>query len=358
MKMRLAKILDAKTYTADEVAVININLSEPISAIFIEAKPLNNGNTPTAHPVVAIPKVEIVDGSNVLHSLSGAEIQARSFYTLGKFAENVLDYINDEYCTVPLVIPFGRFIGDPLFALDPARYKQPQLRITVDIGAGASACDALILDIDAWVFDEKSINPQGFLCAKEYYKYSLVSSAIEDIDLPRDRKIRGIYINSLYTGKYPYEQFNSVKISEDNDRRIPYDVKTSHYIKFLAAKHGKLYEHLAHLVDTNGIAAYVAAAYEAFAVGNARDATAAYFAQTGGNGGTVTLKGNAAVIFHGIVSGLCPHGSVLYPFGDLNEPDDWYDTTKLGSLKLKITAGSSVGASSTCQVVTEEVEPY
>lgn len=358
MKRRLAKILDAQTYTADQVVIQNLYLTEPITALYIEAKILNNGNTLTAHPAKAIPKVELVDGSEVIHSLSAMEIQARSFYALGKFPENVLNYIDNEYSSVPLIIPFGRYIGDPKYALDPSRFKQLQLRITIDIGAGGSACDAIILDIDADVFDEQAVTPEGYLCAKEYYKYSLVSSAIEDIDLPRMNKLRSLFVHSIYTGKYPYEQYNNLKLVEDNGRKIPYDVKTSHLIKYLASQFGKLVEHLDVLIDTSGVAAYVAAAYEVFASGIARDATAAYFAQTAGNGGTVTIKGNAAVIFHGIVSGFAPHGTVILPFGDPMEPETWYDLQRVNSLRLKVTAGSSVGSSSTAQIVTEEVEPY
>jgi hypothetical protein len=358
MKMRIAKILDAKTITSDGVEVINLFLSEVVSALYIEAKCLNNGSAPTAHACKAIPKVEILDGSTVIHSLSAMEIQARQFYGLGKFPENVVNYQDNVYFTVPLVIPFGRYLGDPKYALDPARFRQPQIRITVDIGAGGSACDAVILDIDALVFDEKAVAPEGYLSAKEYYRYSLVSSAIEDIDLPRDRKLRSLMIQSAYAGKYPYEQYNAFKLTEDNDRRIPFDLKTSHYIKYLAAMYGKLTEHVSGSVDTSGVALYVAANYEVFATGIGQGGTALYFTQTAGNGGTVTLKGNAAGLFQGLVSGCVPHGAILLPFGDQQDPDDWYDLTKIGSLKLKLAAGASVGSGSDCGIVTESVEPY
>lgn len=358
MRMRLAKILDAKSYTADVTEVINILVREPISALHIEARSLNSSNTPAGHPAKLLSKVEILDGSRVLHSLSGLEIQARQFYCLKHSPENVVNYQNDVYCTADFVIPFGRFLGDKLYCLDPLRFSQLQLRISVDIGASGSTCDAAILDIDAYVFDEAAVNPVGFLSAKEHYRYSLVSSAIEDIDLPRDRILRALYIHSLYTGKYPYEQYNKVKISEDNDRRIPYDFGTSRYMKFLAAQFGKCEEHLSFTVDTSGIAAYVMPTYEVFAEGIGQGGTALYFTQTAGNGGTVTLKGNAGGLFQGLVKGCAPHGTILLPFGDMDTPEDWYDLSKVGSLRAKVTAGSSVGASSECAIVAETVEPY
>ena len=358
MKMRLAKILDAKTYTADVTEVINLYLTEPISALHIEARSLNSSNTPAGHPAALIKKCEILDGSNVLHSLNGYEMQARQFYTFGKSPENVVNFQNDVYCTADFVIPFGRKLGDPLYALDPVRFKQLQLRIQIDIGAAGSTCDAAILDIDAYVFDEFAINPVGFIAAKEYYRYSLVSSAIEDIDLPRDRLLKSIMVQSLYTGKYPYEQYNKIKITEDNDRRVPYDIGVSRYMKFLASQFGKCEEHLSFTVDTSGIAAYVMPAYEVFAEGIGQGGTALYFTQTAGNGGTVTLKGNAGGLFQGLVKGCAPHGAIILPFGDPHNPEEWYDLARVGSLRAKVTAGSSVGASSECAIVTEQVEPY
>ncbi len=354
----MAKILDAKTYSADAVEVVNISLREPISAIYIEAKCLNNGNTPTAHPVKCVPKVEILDGSRVLHSLSGYSIQARSFYGLKQSPFNILNYNNDSYATVPLVIPFGRFLGDPRFALDPLRFPQLQMRITVDIAAGASAADAVILDIDALTFDEKAINPEGFLCAKEYFRYSLTSSAIEDIDLPRDRKIRNLLIHSLYDGKQPYEQYNAFKLTEDNDKRVPFDLKTSHYLKFLGSQYGACKEQITGIVDTSGVKFYVMPAYEVVCPNSTQGGAPQYSAVAAQNGGSLTIDGSAAAIFQGVVEGLAPHSTIILPFGDPNEPDDWYDVSKIGSLKLKITAGSSVGSGSDLAVITEQVEPY
>lgn len=358
MNMRLAKILDAQTFTSDQVKVIDVNLINIISALYLEVKSLNSSGTPAAHPCASVSKVELIDGSRILHSLSAKEIQARMFYHFGKSPENVVNYENDVYGTTPLIIPFGRFIGDPMYALDPARFQQLQLRVTIDVGAGGSSADAVILDVDADVFDGKAVSPVGFLLAKTHYNYSLVSSAIEDIQLPRDRVLRSLFIESAYTGKMPYEQYNQVKLTENNDQKIPFDQRISHYMKYLMSRYGKISEHLVGTVDTSGVAFPCAAAYETIAAGVGQGGTALYFTQTAGAGGTVTIKGNAGGLGQFHVSGGAPFGTIILPFGNPQDPEDWYKMDGITSLQLKITAGSSVGSSSTLTVFTEQVEPY
>jgi hypothetical protein len=358
MNMRLAKLLDAKTYSTDQTEVININLVQPISAILIEVKSLNSTATPTAHGCKSVPKVEIIDGSRVIHSLSGMQIQSRAFYNDKRSPENVNNYINDSYNTTPLYIPFGRFLGDKNYALDPLKFSQLQLRITVDIGAGAGAADAVILDVDAFVFDGKAISPKGFLMAREHYNYALVSSAIEVVDLPVDKTLRNVFIASPFLNKAPNEQYNHIKLTENNDQKVPFDFATSHYLKLLGQLYGKCKEHLLGLVDTSGVAFPVLPAYEAVGPVAGQGATALYFSATATNGGVLTIKGNAAGLAQGIVEGLAPHGAIVLPFGVQDDDTDWYEMNGITSLKLKITGGSSVGSSSVCSVVTEQVELY
>jgi hypothetical protein len=75
-------------------------------------------------------------------------------------------------------------------------------------------------------------------------------------------------------------------------------------------------------------------------------------------GGRITSAISTASNASGIVRGFLPHGSIVIPFGDQNDIADWYDVTKLGSLRLQITAGSSVGSSSTCEVITQQMRRY
>jgi len=48
-------------------------------------KGTNNGHTPTAHPVKMVQKIEVVDGSDVLYSMTGVEAAAMNFLETKSF---------------------------------------------------------------------------------------------------------------------------------------------------------------------------------------------------------------------------------------------------------------------------------
>ena len=125
MNYRKAIMLTAEACTAAATKIIEFKGKEIISRIRIQLKLTNNGSTPTAHPAEAITKIEIVDGSDVLWSLTGKECQALNFYSTGKPAFDIIDYINDEYCVPMMNINFGRWLWDEDLAFDPTRFNNP-----------------------------------------------------------------------------------------------------------------------------------------------------------------------------------------------------------------------------------------
>ena len=74
-------------------------------------------------------------------------------------------------------------------------------------------------------------------------------------------------------------------------------------------------------------------------------------------GGKVTLTGEANANFGGMARGYLPNHCVQFPFGLQNEPDDWYDVTKKGSVQLRVRGGS-VGTGGEFQVVLQQLRNY
>ncbi|MCK4822811.1 hypothetical protein KA005_44020, partial [bacterium] len=212
MNYRLATLLDRETADTATTKVVDVSLSEMITAFSIQFRGLNNGNTPTAHPAKMISKIELVDGSDVLDSISGMELQATNISEMGKPIYAELNYIDECYAILALELRFGRNLWDEQLALDPTRFKNLQLKITHNKASGGSVPDAGQLSVLAHVFDEKVINPIGFLTNKEVFAYTLVASAHKYIDLPTDRPIRKIGIKALYTALQPWENVNKVKL--------------------------------------------------------------------------------------------------------------------------------------------------
>ncbi|GAI51931.1 unnamed protein product, partial [marine sediment metagenome] len=71
--------------------------------------------------------------------MSGYEAQAMSYYNTGRMPHNELNYEDKSYarCFVPL--EFGRFLYDPDLALDPAHFRNLQLRIDHNYALGGSS---------------------------------------------------------------------------------------------------------------------------------------------------------------------------------------------------------------------------
>ena len=77
---------------------------------------------------------------------------------------------------------------------------------------------------------------------------------------------------------------------------------------------------------------------------------------TQSSGGLITATGAATQLSQWIVTGQMPHGVMALPFGKRDDMADWYDVSKIGALKLILTAGS--GASGTCKIVSQQYRKY
>lgn len=358
MNYRKAIMLTAEACVASATKIVEFKGKEVISRIQIQLKLTNNGSTPTAHPATAINKIEIVDGSEVLWSLSGKECQALNFYSQEKQAIDLINYVDNEMAVPMMNINFGRWLWDEELAFDPTRFNNPQLKITYTLASGGSAPDAGTLEVVADIFDEIKPSPIGFLMAKEYYSYTLVANSTHRIDMPTDYPIRMLMIASLAAGKQPWEQYNQIKISEENDKRIPLDDKTSDLIKYILDEFGTYEELMRAILTTSDVVHYTAPTFDVNPVFNPCNGETLYPILGLSYGGTFAIKGSAAGQVKGVVKGYMPHGAMAIPFGDIWDANKWYDVTKLGGWELIIVAGSGCTTSSTCQIVTEQLRRY
>lgn len=359
MNYRQATIVPSESInTAGTKEVDIFKLKDVVSRLLIQVKGTNNGSTPTAHPAKMVSDIKLVDGSDVLWELSGIEAQALNFYQQGKPSINITSYVNDNSCVALYAINFGRWLWDEDLAFDPKRFKMPQLKITHNKASGGSAPDAGTMEVIADCFDEIQPNPIGFLSAKEHYSYSLTSSAYETVDLPTDAVIRMLMVQSLSADKQPWEQYNELRLSEENQKRIPIDQNTSDLIKYVADQFGTFEENIYCESSTSEVTHYCAPTYETHLFGSEQNKQASYPIFTQSYGGTFVVDASAVGQLKLRASGYCPHGALALPFGDLWDANKWWDVTKLGALDLRIKAGSSVGSSSTCQVITEQLRRY
>jgi len=361
MNYRIATLFAEKSFSADATEVIDIDIKDPLSQIIINNAVTNGAAADAiAHPANIITKVELVDGSEVLYSLSGVEAQAADWYHNKHAPYNWFRYQNGQESAMVFNMNFGRKLYDTELAFDPSKFRNPQLKITLDVDAGGQTPGASSLKVFAHAFDQKSISPIGFLMHKEIKSFILANNSHEYTDLPTDYPYRKLFVRAQRDSSGFDQQLANLKLSEDVDKRILFNLTGEDLVEILQ---NTLPPYIEHIVG-NGTTAlrvfYCTPGLNVIFTG-AGQTTAASTGQTfdDGDGGYFReIQSSAGPNFGVHVMGYCPHSAIEIPFGDQNDIDDWYDVTQIGNLKLDLTGGSSVGSSQTSQIFLQQLRRY
>jgi len=356
MNHRIASMLAAEDASTAATKTLDITLNKPISRITVQYKMTNGSNDPTGHPAKAVTKIEVVDGSNVLYSLSGIEAQALNFYETGRLPVSLITYVSGIQSSVLAEINFGRYLWDELLALDPRKFQNPQLKITHNKALGGAAPSASTLSVYAHVFDDKAITPAGFLMSKEQYGYTLAASAKEQIDLARDFPYRLMMIKSLTAGKQPWENYNKLKLSEDNDAKVIINDELVTDLFKLYNEYPRISEQILVQDMDSATPVFCTPTYLMAIASLGIGAADTAFFTTQSTGGSFNATGTSDALAQLTVTGSGPHGALALWMGKKEIIEDWYDVSKVGNLKLTITAGS--GASGTCEIVSQQLKKY
>jgi hypothetical protein len=363
MNYRLATIWPRQQYTADKTEPIPINLSDCISRMTVMYEPDNNpsGANATAHPAKCITKIELVDGSDVLFTLAGTEAQGVDFYDNSKVPPNELIYLNGMYSTMLFQMNFGRWLWDEMLAIKPKKHKNPQLRVTIDIDGGGDEPNDGYLTVIAHCFDQKVVEPMGFLMSKRVKQFTLADSSHDYTDLPLDYPYRQIFVRAQRDGYAIDSQIANIKLTEDQDKRIPLDHTATQILRNIAAQWPEYEEWILVWGTTTAQYFYCTPCYHPrFTDTQWRSAVATAEASIySGNGGRFQHDAEAAGPNHQVHAlGHLPHAVIplLPKFSDM--PEDWYNINGIGNLKLDITGGSSVGTSQTAEILTQQLRRY
>lgn len=362
MNYRLSTLFPSQAFNANKTEIIDINIADPISALIIAFKVGNTANAaPTAHALACLTKIELVDGSDVLFSLSGKQADALDWYHNGVTRTNWNAYLNGMDTDRHVGINFGRHLWDPLLALDPKKFTNLQLKFTIDYDAGGCAPDENTVEIFAALFDEKAVTPEGFLMAKEIKDYARVASTHEYTDLPTDYPLRKLLVACQRYGKEPGLLIQNLKLSEDQDKRVVFDHGFNQILASIGI-HSPIYHetivghtssagNYGYCTPTERVFGTVATWGSAVLLGEH-----AFYDGDGGRFDVTCAASSGNAQFD--VQGWLPHGVAEIPFGIQEEIEDWYDVTKVGSLRADILAGSETIDSETIQIFLQQLRKY
>lgn len=362
MNYRISTIFAEKTYTDDATEIIDINVKDPISEFVIRFQPKNGAEgEPTGHPVRCISKIELVDGSDVLYSLSGAEAHALDWYNNKIVRPNIMWYLTGLAFDCALHIQFGRWLFDPILALDPKRFDNLQLKISLDIDAGGMNTSQVIMSIFARLFDEKEVSPIGFLMNKEVKDYALGDGTHEYTDLATDHPYRKLLMRIQKYGSGLEHCFGDIKISEDNDKRIPMNHSIAELLHMITGNTKPYREWILTNADADGRYIFNTPGYwPAFSATAWTSAltTKITTVYEGDGGRAMVYKDGGADNIQVMCMGWCPHSTIEIPFGMQDNIEDWYDMSKIGDLRLDLKSGSGMSANETCQIFTQQLRKY
>lgn len=341
MNYRISEVLAAEDITTAGTKTIDINLADVISRLLVVVELKNDDYGPDGHPVDVLTKIEVVDGSEVIFSMSGGMAQAIAHYGTGLWDHNELNWEDKAYIRAAASIFFGRWPFDEELALDPTKFRNLQLKITHNYALGGCNPSAATLAVFAEVFDQKVITPRGYLLSKQHYSYTPSAGAAEYIDLPTDHPIRLVVPANKNDNEEPDIQFEKIKLSEEHDKRVVVDIDTMDLIRLTARQYP---------VTFDLFSGQIVAAARSFYFSHLKDmrtniieaeGTDTYMWRSWSGGRKISFDSGASITFHGEAGGLCPHGAVPILCGKLHDIDDWWDVTPLGSVRLKLTPRSS-----------------
>ena len=358
MNTRNSILMAANDVGASGTKIIDLNYPSVISRISVIFNAINPGSVTIQEvPAANIPRIEVVDGSRVLFSLSGMQTHALDFFDSGH------QYICGGYfvpawgLVARLIINFGRFLFDPLLALDLKKFSNPQLKITYDEDAAVADVVSNTLTVTADIFDEKVVEPTGFLMNKELYNYTPAANATEEIDLPNDFTLRKLIVQARVPDLWFGGIIGNLKLSEDNDVRIPFDLTGNQLEGWVHERMGEYKDGIIANLDTiTGVDIFHAPTQgvkprgDFFCASDVLDNIPFGYRN---KYKTTTMTGYTVMD----IAGTMPHGCICIPFGDQQDMDDWYKVAGK-NIKLKLKAGGSIGSTEEFHILTQQMRPY
>jgi len=360
MKYRIAQLLASEDLGASGTKVININTDQVISRIEFTFKTTKASQGMSAGAPANIPRIELVDGSNKLHSLTGYENQALAYYNRKAVSMDHGQHVSTLSEVDTYGIDFGRSLWDKQLAFDPKKFSNPQLKIQWNEATADTSVTANALEVFMYMFEEENVSPMGFLQAIEHYDYTLgADNSYEEILLPDDHMIRQILVRAFQQGYEPWYSIDEARFDENNQQRTLFEyTDLEMYYRRMKSNWQMIQQQVVLAPGTSGNTYYLPmtdynAAISLIGMGGTSEA---YMTNASCRGGYFALTNSVAVNMAGIALGYLPWHCYQFPLGVQEDPEDWYDPAgKKPRLRLRASTGAT---SSTGQVVVEQVHKY
>jgi len=367
MKTRDAVLAYQETQSSDaSTKTIDLDIVDPVSAIAFEFQAqggtTRNQNNPLHR---CITKLEVVDGSDVLCSMSFEEAQALQFYKTCKQPFIRIAEMASDYNVIGCMILFGRYLFDREYALDLTKFANPQLKITWDLakiravsGTTAFATGTFKITAVAKVM-EGLPSPGKFLMDKQIESWTGATSGDKRHQLPVDYLYRMLMIRTYYTVSDVNENITALKLTCDTDKYIPFDRD----VKQMDAEMAQLFGDCViwkRCFATTGDQVWVPVNKEpqVSLIPTAADIIPFYAWCWSGEFYLVLEDYSSTSItadkrIDAMIEGHALHATLPIPMGVMDEPDTWFNPTEYKKVELITTEA----VASDNSIVAEQVRP-
>jgi len=361
MYYREVEVQRAASIAVAGTATIDLNITDPISKLSVVWRKTNSNRTPIAHPGNIVKNILVCDGADVLFSMNGSHAQSMAYFTDNKQPASMINYETGQWSMQMAEIKFGRFLYDELLALDPKRYSNLQIKIEHDIALGGATGTVGDLSVYAHCFDEKVIEPVGFLYNKEIYTFLPVAGGWYYVDLPTDYPVRAVMFGAELAEDGPENIIDELKLTENQGKHILVESMMERYLFQSSAHYDPWNEKVIMKPDGTNLTYYYATPHFERQSHLQSDTTTNSIRNTSAAGCRYGVQqATAAAVLDGMVFGHNPFGATfLKTFGGDKVEDCWQISyAGSGRLELHAIAGLAAQLVKYWHVYTQQVRTY
>lgn len=368
MRNRKVYLVEDEVLDASGTRIFNLDFTNPLIALFVTFEGKKYDMSDTRNPIIAreVPKIEIVDGSDVLFSMTMEEAMALQLYSGG--GQPFMTVSNNSIsgrCLASVKLAFGRDDSDQEWMLDCKRFVNPQLKITYAFteGAGYWTDNYQKLTVHALVSEGTTSEARGFLMGKQIYSWSKASSGDETVDMPRDYRYRLLLVRVKDSDTPTFEEITKLKLSCDIDRFVPVNVTMQDLAHENAVRYGLLTQQGETIGDGadqnikahNPFAWNWGAAIECWNSGDlavVKRPYSGYSTVARTSGAALTANQRALVTHRGYEYNWCEP----LPFGNLRDSEEFFDPISFQTVRLILSQAQTAAVSSA--IVLQQLRPY
>ncbi len=362
-KFRDVYIENEKTLADSGSLITELAVVDPLSEIQLRFKAKNsttsNKNSPIAR---CVSKIELVDGSNVIYSLDGMLGQAMSYYQTGVLPSMQRQAGPSENQEDHVVIRFGRFLWDKMFALTPAKFRNLQLKISWDlatvndVGVTGYLTGSGKLSVIARVMEGLAEPPVGYMMAKKHYDWTTAASGEERISLATDYPYVLMLLRAYEAQTKLYSTITNLKLSIDQDKDIPFDLASWDFLKMMENHWGKfMLDQHCYGGNEDNVQTWMAVGETVGLTPEPTVAASGVFSTHVNvldvDSGRLNLRAvgtdhstTSPTIHQLITVGQGLQHTFAYPFGIMSDPETWLNAPGFGDIKAIITQGNAGAA--------------